>query len=281
LRHCFGHMKKSLFTLILLSFTPIILAQNFRQIGARQAGMSYAGVAINDVWAYHNNPGMLGFLEEAGVGAYYENRFFLREFQYQGLVYAQPLKKGVISFGGQYSGFEQFSTSRVGLGYALSLSEILSMGIQINYMNVRQPAYYGTKHGITGEFGLGIRVSPKWTMAMAINNLTRSKLVEYQNERFETIFRIGANYKVSERVLICSELEKDITFPMRLKAGVEYMPTSVIFIRAGAAVNVTSFSLGFGYKIKNLHIDISSNYLQPLGFQTCVSLNHVLKLKAE
>lgn len=274
-------MKRTLFTLITLFFASILLAQNFRQIGARQAGMAYAGVATNDVWAYHNNPGMLGFLEEAGVGAHYENRFFLREFQYQGLVYAQPLKKGVVSLGGQYSGFEQFSTSRAGVGYALALSELLSMGIQINYMNVRQPAYYGTKHGITGEFGLGLRVTPKWTMAMAINNITRSKLVEYQNERFETIFRVGANYKVSERVLICSELEKDITFPMRLKAGLEYMPTSVIFIRAGAAVNVTSFALGFGYKIKNLHIDISSNYLQPLGFQTCVSLHYVLQSKVE
>jgi long-subunit fatty acid transport protein len=192
------------------------------------------------------------------------------------LVYVQPLKRGVVSFGGQYSGFELFSTSRAGIGYALALNEALSMGVQINYMNIRQPAYYGTKHGVSGEFGLGVKINPKWTMAMAINNLTRNNLAEYQNERFETILRIGTTYKVSKRVLITSELDKDITFPLSIKAGVEYAPAENVFIRLGGAVNTTTLSLGFGYKFKNLHIDISSNYWQPLGFQTSASLHFIL-----
>lgn len=253
--------------------------QNFRQIGARQAGLAWTGVALNDVWAYHNNPGMLGFLEESAVGVYYENRFFSKEFQYQGLVFAQPLKKGVISFGGQYSGFNLYSTSRAGVGYALALSEKLSMGVQINYMNVRQPSYYGTKHGISGEFGLGIKVTPKWTVAMAINNLTRSNISSSTNERFETIFRIGALYDVSKRVFVTSELEKDINFPLRVKVGVEYHPVAPFYVRVGAAVNTTSFAIGLGYVIKNLRIDVGSNYVQPLGFHTALSLHYQLTKK--
>jgi hypothetical protein len=255
--------------------------QHFRQIGARQAGLAYAGVAVNDIWAYHNNPGMLGFLKEAGAGIYYENRFFVREFQYQGLVYAQPLKKGVISFGGQYSGFNLYSTSRAGVGYALALSEKLSMGVQINYMNVRQPSYYGTKHGISGEFGLGIKVTQKWTVAMAINNLTRSNLSGLSNERFETIFRIGALYNLSKRVFVTSELEKDINFPLRIKAGIEYHPVDPFYIRVGAAANATSFAIGLGYSYKSLRIDVGSNYLQPLGFHTALSMHFQLAKKAE
>ena len=263
-------------------FTNSLQAQNFRQIGARQAGMSYASVAINDVWAFHNNPGMLGFLKEAGGGVYYENRFFVKEFQYQGLVYAQPLKKGTVSFGGQYSGFDMFSTARVGMGYALALSERLSMGIQMNYLNVRQPAYYGTKHGFSGEFGLGVKVTSKWTLAMAVNNLTRSNLADYQNEKFETVFRLGTLYELSKRVIVSTELEKVISFPLRVKLGVEYKPADAFYIRAGATSQATSVSLGLGYAIKNLRFDIASNYVQPLGFYTSASLNLLLpKLKAE
>jgi len=252
----------------------MLYSQHFRQIGARQSGMAWAGVALTDIWAYHNNPGMLGFLQEAGAGVYYENRFFLKEFQYQGLVYAQPLKKGVISFGGQYSGFNAYSTARTGIGYALGLSDYLSMGVQINYMNVRQPSYYGTKHGISGEFGLGVKVTSKWTLALAINNLSRTSFADVSNERFETIFRIGAQYKLSKRVLIVTELEKDITFPVRIKAGIEYHPADQFYLRAGAASNATSVAIGFGYKIKNLRIDIGSIYQQPLGFHTVASLQY-------
>ena len=269
--------KKYLFLFVLSSCVSVFVhAQQFRQIGSRQAGMAFASVALNDIWAYHNNPGMLGILKETGAGVYYENRFFLKEFQYQGLVYAQPLKRGTISFGGQYSGFNMYSTSRAGLGYALALSEKLSMGVQINYMNVRQPSYYGTKHGVSGEFGLGVRVTSKWTFAFAINNLTRSRLAEYQNERFETIFRAGTLYELSKRVIISTELEKDIAFPLRLKVGMEYHPVDPFYIRAGASVNSTSVALGFGYVIKNLRIDVGSNYVQPLGFYTAASLNFIL-----
>jgi len=270
-----------IFCLSFIGLTNIGFGQHFRQIGARQAGLAWAGVALNDVWAYHNNPGMLGFLEETAVGVYYENRFFIREFQYQGLVFAQPLKKGVVSFGGQYSGFNLYSTSRAGIGYALAMSERLSMGIQINYMNVRQPSYYGTKHGISGEFGLGIKVTQKWTVAMAINNLTRSNLSGVSNERFETIFRIGALYDLSKRVFVTSELEKDIYFPLRLKAGIEYRPAEPFYVRVGAAVNATSFAIGLGYAYKNLRIDVGSNYLQPMGFHTALSLHYQLAKKPE
>lgn len=270
-------MGKIYFAFIAVLFLTIsnLHAQNFRQIGSRQAGMAFASVALTDIWAFHNNPGMLGFLKEAGGGVYYENRFFLREFQYQGLVFAQPLKKGTISFGGQYSGFNLYSTSRAGLGYALALSERLSMGVQINYMNIRQPSYYGTKHGVSGEFGLGVKVTSKWTFAMAVNNLTRTNLADYQNERFETIFRMGTLYELSKRVLVSTELEKDVVFPLRVKVGVEYHPVEPFYIRAGAAVNATSMAIGFGYAIKNLRIDIGSNYVQPMGFHTAASLNFI------
>jgi hypothetical protein len=263
------------FVAVLFFFSSHVRAQNFRQIGSRQAGMAFASVALTDMWAFHNNPGMLGFLKEAGGGVYYENRFFLKEFQYQGLVYAQPLKKGTISFGGQYSGFTLYSTSRAGLGYALALSERLSMGVQINYMNVRQPSYYGTKHGVSGEFGLGVKVTSKWTFAMAVNNITRTNLAKYQNERFETIIRMGTLYEFSKRVLVSTELEKDIVYPLRVKMGVEYHPVEPFYIRAGAGVNATSVAFGFGYAIKNLRIDLGSNYVQPMGFHTAASLNFV------
>jgi hypothetical protein len=276
-------MAKNYLTILITigTFVQFAYCQHFRQIGARQAGLAYAGVAINDIWAYHNNPGMLGFLEESSAGVFYENRFFAREFQYQGLVYAQPLKKGVLSFGGQYSGFNLYSTSRAGIGYALALSEKLSMGVQINYMNVRQPSYYGTKHGVSGEFGLGIKVTQKWTVAMAINNLTRSNLSSLSNERFETIFRIGALYDLSKRVFVTSELEKDINFPLRIKVGIEYHPVDPFYIRVGAAANATSFAIGLGYSYKSLRIDVGSNYVQPLGFHTALSMHFQLTKKSE
>lgn len=53
-------------------------------VGARSAGMANASVALSDIWAAHHNQAALVGIEQAGVAAYYENRFLLSNLNLQG-----------------------------------------------------------------------------------------------------------------------------------------------------------------------------------------------------
>ncbi len=268
-------MKRFGLSLVLLATTYFATSQDVYKMGARSTALANASVAVDDIWAYHHNPGMLGYAEKGGVGVYYENRFFLREFQYQGLTIVQPLKVGVLSAGAQYSGFELFRTARAGMGYSLKLAEYISMGVQVNYLNVRQPAEYGTKHGISAEFGLAARINKKWMLGASVYNITRARFASYQDERFATLIRIGARYSISKKLEWLMEVEKDVLFPLKLKGGLEYQPLEDFYIRAGVSTKPVEIAFGLGYNFKGLRIDLASSYKQILGFSTGISLHYL------
>ena len=129
--------------LLLFVFTFTVLcvtaaqAQGWSPAGARSMSLANASVALNDVWAYHNNPGALGGLKQTSFGVAYEDRFGLKELQSQSLVVAHPIKKGVFSLGAQFYGYSAYRTTRVGLGYSLQLSDKISAGVQINYLGLK------------------------------------------------------------------------------------------------------------------------------------------------
>jgi hypothetical protein len=270
-------MKATFIVLLALLSLPCY-AQNIYYLGARSMALSNASVTLNDIWAYHQNPGMLGYIEKAGVGAYYQNRYFLKEFQYQGITFAQPLKKGkagVLSSGAQFSGYGDYSTLRAGLGYSLKLAKFISMGVQLNYLNVRQAAYYGNKNGFSAAFGIGAKIGERWTLGASVYNLTRSRFASYQNERFASVFRIGVQFDLSTKVKFLLNLEKDLLYPLSIKGGIEYEPIKHLFIRIGAQSKPMSFSFGLGYGFKGFHIDVATSYQQILGFNMGGSIQYV------
>ncbi|GAA0876769.1 hypothetical protein GCM10009118_31790 [Wandonia haliotis] len=268
---------KNYYSILLLVFVFFITettAQELYKLGARSAALGHTSVTINDIWAYHHNPGMLGYLEQGGVGVYYENRFFLRELNYQGLTFAQPLKKGTISAGAQFSGFENYRSARAGAGYSLRLTDYIAMGVQVNYLNVSIPGGYGTKHGISGEFGLATRIGKKWMIGASIYNITRTRFASYQNERFASVIRLGASYLISQKLTASAEFEKSIISPLQIKGALEYQPIEKLFLRAGVHSSPLEISFGLGYNLKGLRIDLASSYKQIIGFTTGVSIHY-------
>src|SRR5574343_198678 len=204
-------MLKAIIGLLLLApFT--LVAQGWLPMGARSNSMGNSSVTLTDVWAFHHNPGAIAQLEKQAIGISYENRFLLKELQSQGLVYGQPLKKGVLSFGAQTYGFKTYRTNRVGVGYSMKLSELFSAGVQLNYQNIRLTENYGSKNTVTAELGILAKITDKWRIGVSAFNLGRNKLADFQDDRFTTLMRLGTSYTVSKKVLVTAEVEKNVDF---------------------------------------------------------------------
>lgn len=254
----------SLLVLVLLSFG--VRAQGWLPVGARSMSLANASVALEDVWAYHHNPGALASLKKTSVGLSYENRFLLKELQSQGLVIAHPLKKGVVSLGAQLYGYSRYRTNRVGLGYSMAFGENLSAGVQINYQDVHI-SEYGSQGTVTGEFGLLAQLSDQVKLGFSIFNLNRAKLSDFRDDRFASYLRLGLTYKVSSKLLLLAEAEKEIESKIRPKAALEYNVGKKFHLRLGAAGNPVDLTFGIGYAISsNFQMSLGSAWDQTLGW---------------
>lgn len=274
-------MKNGLFlATIALVIQITALAQGFNAVGTRSNSLSSASVTLDDVWAYHHNPGATASIKSFSAGIYYETRFLTKELQTQALAVAIPLKKGVITTGAQFFGYEQYRQSRFGVGYAMQLTERFAAGVQLNGQQLRLGNNYGATLNGTMEAGLIAKISEKWRLGASVMNIGRQRISTLE-DRFSTVLRIGAQYLPSKRVLVLAEVEKDVIHPIAFKGAIEYQPMDVLFVRLGAQSGPTHFSFGFGYRKKGLSIDLGSKYHQVLGWTPMIGLNYQLEKHAK
>lgn len=260
-------------TFVLTIFTSqLCFSQGWLAQGARSAGLGHSSVTLIDVFAFHHNPGALGFMDHGSAAISYENRFLMRELQSQSFAVVQPIDKGVLSFGGQFYGYDSFRTNRFGGGYSMFLSEKLAAGVQINYLNLRLDPFYGVKHSVTGEIGLLTLLGEETFIGASVVNLGRARLSEFKDDRLSTIIRLGASHQLTDELLVMAELEQEVTYTARLRTGIEYQPLDIFYIRGGVQGNPMNFSLGMGFRFNNIMLEVATQYDQILGLTPVVSL---------
>lgn len=267
-------MHKLLRLLPLLIITNSISAQGWRPVGARSSSLAGASICLSDVWAFHHNPGALASVSSASGGLYYEARFLAKELQTQAVVAALPLKKGVLSVGGQFYGYEQYRHTRAGAGYALQLSEKIAAGVQINLQQLRFGGNYGSSTNATFEAGILTTLSKQWKLGASILNVGRQRIAPLEDDRFTTVMRIGSAYSPSEKVNVLLEIEKQVIYPITFRGALEYFPAPTFVIRAGVQSGPTEFALGVGYKKNAFQIDAGSKYHPVLGWTPHVGLTY-------
>ena len=267
---------------LIFFFTSIFLFGQFETSGARSAALGGSSITQQDVFSAQNNQAGLAFIRYVSVGAYFENRFLVKQLNHSSFLAAIPLKKG--TFGITYNGFgyTQFKQDKFGIAYGILLSENFSVGVQLNYHSIRIGDIYGRTNALTAALGFQGKLSKQVTVAAHVLNPNRSKLADYNNERMPSAIKIGIQYAYSEKLNIQLEADKNSNAKLNFKGGVEYMPAQDFYLRFGVTSNPNLFSFGTGFKINSIKIDISSSYHPVLGFSPQVALHSAIgKVKSE
>lgn len=264
--------------LLLLVFCPFYLfsSNGDGPIGARSAALGHASSCLFDVWSVRNNQGSLGFVRKSEVGAFYENRFFVKELTQSGFAAAVPIKKG--TFGLSYSslGYKLYRESHMTLSYGMKLTDNICAGIGFDYLNTRIADIYGKANAFTGSVGLTAKILPQVVISSHIFNPFRAKITNYNNEKIPTIFKLGAQYIFSKKVSIVAEAEKTSAQKINMKGGIEYNPSSLIYLRVGGCSYPTQASFGVGVNYNGLKIDMCTSYHSILGFSPQIGLSYAI-----
>ena len=264
--------------LILLVLCPLYLfsSNGDGPIGVRSAALGHASSCLFDVWSARNNQGSLGFLRKSEVGAFYENRFFVKELTQSGFAAAIPIKKG--TFGLSYSslGYKLYRESHMTLSYGMKLTDNIAAGIGFDYLNTRIADIYGNANAFTGSVGLTAKILPQVVISSHVFNPFRAKITNYNNEKIPTIFKLGAQYIFSKKVSILAEAEKTSAQKINMKGGIEYNPSSLIYLRVGGSSYPTQASFGVGVNYNGLKIDMCTSYHSILGLSPQIGLSYTI-----
>jgi len=240
--------------------------------GARSAALAGSAVTLSDEWSALNNQAGMAFCGAARAAVFYESRFLVPGLGDKGFAGSVPVGRGAAGISFRSFGTSLFSSSRVGLAYALKLDEKLSLGVQTNYHAVRIAEGYGTTRTFTIEGGAVYRMNERLTIAAHLFNPTRSRLAEFNDERMASMLRGGASYSFSRKVKLLAEIRKSSDRNPALSTGLEYDVAEYLSIRLGAGTNPGLTSFGIGWQVGSWRMDASSSYHSILGFSPQVSL---------
>jgi hypothetical protein len=214
-------MRKKLFVYVLL-FSAGVIAQVNPQMGARSHALGNTSLGLTDVWSVYNNPGAFAQLEKTTIGISSENRFLVKELSNHSLAVGIHTKKnGNFGFHMQHYGFNLYREMNSGIAYGMKLTDNFSAGINVNYHGIFLAENYGSKNTLSAGIGLLYKPLKNLTIGMRVQNVSRTRLSEFDDERLPTNFGLGFLYQVSKKTIWTLEAEKDIIHPINIKSGLE------------------------------------------------------------
>ncbi len=253
-------------------------AQYISESGARQGGMSGAGVAISDIWSSYHNQAGLADLSGISAGLFYSNLYNLDAFKETAFAVAVPVDKfGTAGLNYTYSGNSFSNFSKFGLAFSKRLGKRIVAGIQIDYLR-RMQLDYGSAGVAVGEFGIIAEPVENLFIAAHVFNPWRAEF-SGTGESLTSVFRLGTAYKFSEKVLFTLEGEKDISEDIVVRGGTEYNVAGGLYLRAGVATNPTKYSFGLGYKYRSVALDLAYISHNTLGHYVQFGLGYTLNKK--
>ncbi|MEM9918960.1 MAG: hypothetical protein AAF990_12740 [Bacteroidota bacterium] len=242
--------------------------------GARSLALGGASVGQTGVEAVLANPAGMAFQSQTAFMLFGENRFGLADLK--SVTAAAMIASDLGQFGikTHYFGFEGFNRQLISLGYARKLFEQFSIGGQFDFIQTRI-SEYGSQSVLTFELGFHSRILKGLHWSGHLISPIQVELGE--TGELPTILRTGLTYEINQQLQVIGEVEKDIEFPIRLRAGIEYSFLQQMFFRVGIATEPSLLTFGLGYKRpKGFSIDLGVNYHANLGLSPGISLFYAI-----
>lgn len=260
-------MKKFIFVAVLMFFcmTAACAYGVGGVVGARALAIGNIGVTYSDQWSVLNNPAGMASLHNWSIGAYYENRFLLKETALKNANLNIPLNIGTFGVSVQQYGYEKYNENRFTIAFARAFGPYLRIGLSLDYLLFCFSDGYDRLSAATVGIGAQSDLSEKIHLGAYIFNPTASKTKTLTKSKIPIIMRFGISYDICEEVVASAEIEDETDIGLRIKTGIEYKAFGDFFIRAGFASNPGKVCFGAGYSVGRLTIDISSQIHQKLG----------------
>jgi hypothetical protein len=245
-------------------------------VSSRALALGGNSVLLNDAFSILSNQANCAEIKQVQVATSYSIPYLVNEFQQQAIVGVIPIKKGGLSFTGQFTGKEIYRLQKLSLGYGLTLNEKLSLGIGLSHQQLRIQNY-GVNSVITFDLGFTAKLNEKISLAATIQSIGGNHSTLNQ-ERFPSLMQMGAKYNFSALLQTYFTIEKASNLKASYHLGIEYEAFKNGWFRTGAILNEKTLAFGFGYDLPmKLRLDVGSQWKQTLGWTPSIGLIYRMK----
>ncbi|MEM9930708.1 MAG: hypothetical protein AAF840_12860 [Bacteroidota bacterium] len=244
----------------------------FPAFDIRSRLMGGTGLSASGIDALWTNPAGLAKAEAKRIqaGATAEQRFGLSELATASIGASYGLGAGGLGFQLGSFGFATYQETRVGLAYGRRLTDKFSIGADFAGFATNTEGYAST-FDVTFGLGFQLEVIPELHVGARIFSPLRTERLP--DEYLPQLLALGLSYRPSDKVIINAEVHQDTDHPVRMRAGVEYLPAEELSIRLGLATEASELSFGLGYEvIEGLDLSAGAVYHEVLGVWPAVGV---------
>jgi hypothetical protein len=234
-------------------------------LGARAVALNGAFTSVsNSSLAIFYNPAGLGQMKYRDFSVFYSPApFGLSELSVSAVTYAEPMKYGIFGAGIRTYGYDLYRETNILLSYGNVYKKKLFYGFNLNFyhLNIQN---YGSASSYGVDAGAMAYINKYLRWGFFGKNITGSKIGE-SKEKIAQVYRTGLNYKPLSEAGLIFEIEKDIKYPVSVRAGFEYTLMDYVDLRAGVGNEPASFTGGIGINYNIFQLDYAFYKSQDLG----------------
>lgn len=277
---------RALLSFSVFLFLAMPLHAQLAEGGARALGMGRAATALEgELWGEFNPASPVG-LDQNEAEAFASQAFGMSELRIVALAAAAPTRYATFSATGRSYGFSEYRETRIGIGAArglpLSSSRQIDVGLSVQAHSISIEGF-GSSTAISASLGAQVNVLPSLRAGLHARNISHVA----QDDEAELsaplstapALAAGLAYKPTEAATIVIDAEKDLDFPIALRAGTEIWVIDLLAIRAGFSTGLASdggspsrISGGIGIRSGMIQADVAAEYHETLGLTPAVSL---------
>lgn len=226
--------------------------------GARANGIGNASSCLADEWSIFNNIAGLAKVKETTLGFSCDARPQLKAANRIALTYVNPIKFGVVGFGLFHFGDPGYNEQVASFAFSNTFG-ITSLGVKANYIQYNAEGF-GARRVLSLSLGALTQLTPQLCIGIYALNINKPKISDSENERIPALLIAGLGFTPSEKILITTEIEKDLLYKPKWKTGLEYQAHKKIFFRTGFTINSDAIYFGLGFQPKKLKLDYAYGY---------------------
>lgn len=241
--------------------------------GPRLVAMGSGGTAVQDIWSLQQNPAGVAEFKRSAFAIAYERHLLMPELSTQTALFILPYDRNVVGFSFERYGITEYREQKAGLSYARRFGNSFRLALAIKYFQLTI-SQYGSAKAFSVEAGFQLNISDNFVIASHIVNPVRSKYQNFSGSNLPVKLSFGASFRFSDRLLMISDLRKQLNYPIDVTTGIEFSVIKWFLLRGGASVNPFKQYTGFGVKSDKIHLDFAVSSHPRLGYSPQIALGY-------
>jgi hypothetical protein len=256
----------------LMLFCSIGFVRAQQMLGPKITAMGNNGASVKDIWSITSNTSGITAIQLPTLALNYTSHFFDKQLSRQAIAFVFPIKNTYLGLDFQRYGITDYNEIKTGFALAKKFGDELSIGIKINYHQLKI-SNYGQTTGFSVDIGTMYKLNQEIVLGLYLNNPSKQR---YNNSSIAiaipVALHIGATYQAANKISIATTIRKSIHSAVDVAIGIDYQIISSLSLRGGLSMKPFKQYAGIGFNFKKFTIDGAVENDPYLGYSSQISL---------